>query len=156
MKYRKLGNTDLDVSLIGLGTMTYGEQNGEADAHAQLDLALELGVNLVDTAEMYPVPPMATTQGLTEHYIGTWLAKTGRRKDIVLASKNLVIGWRIKHRFQRSFLNARQIQQLSRGRRERRASHVRRCPVAAADPFQTRSMICRRKAIILFLPEELE
>ena len=87
MKYRKLGNTDLDVSLIGLGTMTYGEQNSEADAHAQLDLALELGVNLVDTAEMYPVPPMATTQGLTEHYIGTWLAKTGRRKDIILASK---------------------------------------------------------------------
>ena len=87
MKYRKLGNTDLDVSLIGLGTMTYGEQNSEADAHAQLDLALELGVNLVDTAEMYPVPPMAATQGLTEQYIGTWLAKTRRRKDIVLASK---------------------------------------------------------------------
>lgn len=87
MKYRKLGNTDLDVSLIGLGTMTYGEQNSEADAHAQLDLALELGVNLVDTAEMYPVPPMAATQGLTEQYIGTWLAKTGRRTDIVLASK---------------------------------------------------------------------
>ncbi|WP_394065552.1 NADP(H)-dependent aldo-keto reductase [Alcaligenes sp. WGS1538] len=87
MKYRKLGNTDLDVSLIGLGTMTYGEQNSEADAHAQLDLALELGVNLVDTAEMYPVPPSAATQGLTEQYIGTWLARSGRRQDIVLASK---------------------------------------------------------------------
>ncbi|KPC52080.1 NADP(H)-dependent aldo-keto reductase [Amantichitinum ursilacus] len=87
MEYRKLGRTDLDVSLIGLGTMTWGEQNTEADAHAQLDLALELGVTLVDVAEMYPVPPRAETAGLTETYIGTWLAKTGRRKDIVLATK---------------------------------------------------------------------
>jgi len=87
LKYRKLGRTDLDVSLIGLGTMTWGEQNTEADAHAQLDYALERGVNLVDTAEMYPVPPKAETQGRTETYIGTWLAKTGRRQDIVLASK---------------------------------------------------------------------
>ena len=87
MKYRKLGRTDIDVSLIGLGTMTWGEQNSEADAHAQLDYALSRGVNLVDVAEMYPVPPKPETQGLTESYIGTWLAKTGRRKDIVLASK---------------------------------------------------------------------
>lgn len=84
---RKLGRTDLDVSLIGLGTMTWGEQNTEAEAHEQLDFALEHGVNLVDTAEMYPVPPKAETQGLTETYIGTWLAKTKRRQDIVLASK---------------------------------------------------------------------
>jgi len=87
LKYRKLGRTDLDVSLIGLGTMTWGEQNTEADAHQQLDYALERGVNLVDVAEMYPVPPKPETQGLTETYIGTWLAKTGRRQDIVLASK---------------------------------------------------------------------
>ena len=87
MKYRKLGHTDIDVSLIGLGTMTWGEQNSEADAHEQLDFALSRGVNLVDTAEMYPVPPKPETQGRTETYIGTWLAKTGRRKDIVLASK---------------------------------------------------------------------
>jgi aryl-alcohol dehydrogenase-like predicted oxidoreductase len=87
LKYRKLGRTDLDVSLIGLGTMTWGEQNSEADAHEQLDFALSLGVNLVDAAEMYPVPPKPETQGRTESYIGTWLAKTGRRKDIVLASK---------------------------------------------------------------------
>lgn len=87
MKYRKLGHTDIEVSLIGLGTMTWGEQNTEAEAHEQLDYALSRGVNLVDTAEMYPVPPKPETQGRTETYIGTWLAKTGRRKDIVLASK---------------------------------------------------------------------
>lgn len=87
MKYRKLGRTDLDVSLIGLGTMTLGEQNTEAEAHQQLDYALERGVNLVDVAEMYPVPPKAETQGLTETYIGTWLARSKRRQDIVLASK---------------------------------------------------------------------
>lgn len=87
MKYRKLGRTDIDVSLIGLGTMTWGEQNSEAEAHAQLDFALDKGVNLIDTAEMYPVPPKPETQGLTETYIGSWLAKTGRRQDIVLASK---------------------------------------------------------------------
>ena len=87
MKYRKLGRTDLDVSLIGLGTMTWGEQNTEAEAHQQLDYALERGVNLVDVAEMYPVPPKPETQGLTETYIGTWLARSKRRQDIVLASK---------------------------------------------------------------------
>lgn len=87
MKTRKLGRTDLDVSLIGLGTMTWGEQNSEAEAHQQLDYALSRGVNLVDVAEMYPVPPKPETQGLTETYIGTWLARTKRRQDIVLASK---------------------------------------------------------------------
>ncbi|WP_454689053.1 NADP(H)-dependent aldo-keto reductase [Achromobacter aloeverae] len=87
MKYRKLGDTDLNVSLIGLGTMTWGQQNSEAEAHEQLDYALAHGVNLVDTAEMYPVPPKAETQGRTESHIGTWLARTGRRQDIVLASK---------------------------------------------------------------------
>jgi len=87
LKYRKLGRTDTEVSLIGLGTMTWGEQNSEADAHRQLDYALSRGVNLVDTAEMYPVPPKPETQGRTETYVGTWLAKTGRRHDIVLASK---------------------------------------------------------------------
>src|SRR3546814_8552125 len=77
----------LPICLIGLGTMTWGEQNTESEAHEQIDYALSRGVNLVDTAEMYPVPPKADTQGRTETYIGTWLAKTGRRKDIVLASK---------------------------------------------------------------------
>lgn len=90
MDYRALGNTGLKLSVIGLGTMTWGEQNSEADAHAQLDLALDAGVNFVDAAEMYPVPPKAETQGRTEQYIGTWLKKNGRRDDIVLATK--VIG----------------------------------------------------------------
>lgn len=90
MQYRALGTTGLKLSVIGLGTMTWGEQNTEADAHAQLDLALDAGVNFVDTAEMYPVPPRDETQGRTEQYIGSWLRKTGRRRDIVLATK--VIG----------------------------------------------------------------
>lgn len=87
MQYRPLGHTDLSVSLICLGTMTFGEQNTEAEAHSQLDRALAAGINFVDAAEMYPVPPRAETQGRTESYIGSWLKKTGRRNDIVLASK---------------------------------------------------------------------
>jgi aryl-alcohol dehydrogenase-like predicted oxidoreductase len=87
MLYRPLGRTGLNVSVIALGTMTWGEQNTEAEAHAQLDLALDSGINFVDTAEMYPVPPKAETQGRTEQYIGTWLKNTGRRQDIVLATK---------------------------------------------------------------------
>lgn len=87
MEYRKLGKTDIDVSAIGLGTMTFGEQNSEAEAHDQLDYALDRGVNFIDAAEMYPVPPRAETQGLTEQYIGSWLARTGRRDEIVLATK---------------------------------------------------------------------
>jgi aryl-alcohol dehydrogenase-like predicted oxidoreductase len=90
MEYRTLGTSGLKLSVIGLGTMTWGEQNSEVDAHAQLDMALDAGVNFVDTAEMYPVPPRAETQGRTEQYIGSWLRKTGRRRDIVLATK--VIG----------------------------------------------------------------
>ncbi len=87
MEYRKLGNTDIDVSVICLGTMTYGEQNTEAEAHAQLDYALEQGVNFIDTAEMYPVPPLAETQGLTERYIGSWLKRRSDRDKLVLATK---------------------------------------------------------------------
>ena len=87
MKYRNLGRTDVKLSLIGLGTMTWGEQNTEAEAHSQIDFALERGINLVDTAEMYPVPPKKETQGTTERFIGTWLAKSGKRDDIFLASK---------------------------------------------------------------------
>jgi len=67
--------------------MTFGEQNSEADAHQQLDYALSQGINLIDTAEMYPVPPRPETQGLTEKYIGSWLKKTGNRERIILASK---------------------------------------------------------------------
>ncbi|RZF30355.1 NADP(H)-dependent aldo-keto reductase [Paraburkholderia sp. UYCP14C] len=88
MEYRRLGDSDVQVSLIGLGTMTWGEQNTEQEAHAQIDYALDHGVNLIDTAEMYPVPPRAETQGSTERYIGTWLAQhKSAREKIVLASK---------------------------------------------------------------------
>jgi aryl-alcohol dehydrogenase-like predicted oxidoreductase len=87
MQYRQLGNTDVQVSAICLGTMTWGEQNSEAEAHEQLDYALGQGINFIDAAEMYPVPPKAETQGRTEAYIGTWLAKRGRRDDVILATK---------------------------------------------------------------------
>ncbi len=87
MRCHTLGDTDLKVSAVCLGTMTFGEQNDEREAHEQLDFALEQGVNFIDTAEMYPVPPRAPTQGLTETYIGTWLAKRRCRERVVLASK---------------------------------------------------------------------
>ncbi|MAV50082.1 MAG: aldo/keto reductase [Hyphomonadaceae bacterium] len=87
MEMRKLGRTDLSVSACCLGTMTWGEQNTESEGHAQMDYALERGVNFWDTAEMYAVPPRPETQGSTERIIGTWFAKTGRRKDVILATK---------------------------------------------------------------------
>ena len=87
MQTRKLGNTDIDVSLIGLGTMTWGEQNSEQEAFEQLDYATAHGVNFIDAAEMYPVPPKADTQGLTETYLGNWLASRGQRDKLVIASK---------------------------------------------------------------------
>jgi aryl-alcohol dehydrogenase-like predicted oxidoreductase len=87
MLYRSLGFTDIDVSALCLGTMTFGEQNSESEAHAQLDRALAAGINFIDTAEMYPVPPRAQTQGLTERYIGSWLAERGGRERLIIASK---------------------------------------------------------------------
>jgi len=87
MKKIPLGRTDLNVTRICLGTMTFGEQNTEAEAHSQLDYAIERGINFIDTAEMYPVPPSAGTQGATERFIGSWLKKSGKRVDIVLATK---------------------------------------------------------------------
>src|SRR5690554_791172 len=87
MQTRKLGNTDIDVSLICLGTMTWGEQNTEQEAFEQLDYATGAGINFIDAAEMYPVPPRAETQGLTETYLGNWLARRGKRDDLVIASK---------------------------------------------------------------------
>ena len=71
MEYRRLGSSDLSVSALCLGTMTFGEQNSEQDAHQQLDMATAHGVNFIDTAEMYPVTPRAETQGRTESYIGS-------------------------------------------------------------------------------------
>lgn len=87
MKYRPLGNTDLSLSELTLGTMTWGEQNTEAEAHQQIDMALDAGINCLDVAEMYPVPPKAETQGLTEAYLGTWLQKNGQRDRLVVATK---------------------------------------------------------------------
>ena len=86
MKYRTLPGTELNVSEVCLGTMTWGEQNSETEAHAQLDYAVAQGINFIDTAEMYPVPPNATTQGRTETILGRWLAKRGR-DGLVIASK---------------------------------------------------------------------
>jgi aryl-alcohol dehydrogenase-like predicted oxidoreductase len=87
MDKHKLGRTEVEVSRVCLGTMTFGEQNSEADAHSQLDYALERGINFIDTAEMYPVRPRAETQGATERIIGSWLKRSGRRDKVVLASK---------------------------------------------------------------------
>ncbi|WP_018692669.1 NADP(H)-dependent aldo-keto reductase [Algicola sagamiensis] len=87
MKYKKIPHTSLEVSRICLGTMTFGEQNTEADAHQQLDYALERGVNFIDTAEMYPVPPSPETQGRTEAYIGSWLKNPSKREKMILATK---------------------------------------------------------------------
>ena len=86
MKYRVLPSTDLNVSEICLGTMTWGQQNSEAQAHEQLELAVARGINFIDTAEMYPVPPNATTQGRTETYLGNWLGRRPRG-NLVIATK---------------------------------------------------------------------
>ncbi|MCI5080449.1 MAG: NADP(H)-dependent aldo-keto reductase [Saprospiraceae bacterium] len=87
MEYRNLGNTDLKVSVICLGSMTWGEQNTEAEGHEQIEYALDQGINFIDTAEMYAVPGRKETQGATERIIGTWFKKSGKRKDIILATK---------------------------------------------------------------------
>ena len=86
MKLNKLGESELRVSEIGLGSMTWGEQNSERDAHLQLDFALAHGINFIDTAEMYPVPPSARSYARTETYLGSWLAGQ-RREQLVIASK---------------------------------------------------------------------
>jgi aryl-alcohol dehydrogenase-like predicted oxidoreductase len=87
MEYRRLGRSDIKVSVICLGTMTWGEQNTEAEGHQQMDYALDQGVNFWDTAEMYAVPPRQETYGATETIIGAWLKSRGKRDKIVLASK---------------------------------------------------------------------
>jgi aryl-alcohol dehydrogenase-like predicted oxidoreductase len=88
MKMNPLGRTGLSVSEICLGSMTWGTQNDEAEGHAQIDRALERGVNFIDTAEMYPTTPLSRErQGRTEEIIGSWFAKTGRREDVILATK---------------------------------------------------------------------
>ncbi len=87
MKYSKLGTTDIDVSAICLGTMTFGEQNSQIDGFQQMDYALDRGVNFIDTAEIYPIRPRKETYGTTEKIIGNWLKDRGNRDKIILASK---------------------------------------------------------------------
>ena len=87
MKYTTLPNTNIKVSKICLGTMTFGQQNSEADGHAQMDYAVANGVNFFDTAEMYSVPARQETYGSTEKILGSWFKKTGKREEIVLATK---------------------------------------------------------------------
>ena len=87
MQKRRLGRSDLFVTPICLGTMTYGEQTGRDEAFAILDRAVGFGIDFLDAAEMYPIPPKRETQGATEAIIGEWLAARGRRNDVVLASK---------------------------------------------------------------------
>lgn len=97
MQYRRLGNTDLEVSELCLGTMTWGKQNSQADGFAQMDMALDHGVNFFDTAEMYAVPATADTYGKTEQIIGEWFARSGKRDRVILASKAAGPGEWIKH-----------------------------------------------------------
>ena len=87
MEYRRLGRTDLNVSHICLGTMTWGQQNTEADGHAQMDYALDKGINFFDTAELYSIPPRPETQGSTERIIGSWFKARGARDKVILATK---------------------------------------------------------------------
>jgi len=88
MEFRQLGRTDIQVTSVCLGTMTWGQQNTEAEAHEQLSYATrDRGINFIDTAEMYPVPGRRETQGKTESYIGSWLKARGRRDDLIIASK---------------------------------------------------------------------
>lgn len=87
MQQRKLGKTDLSVSQICLGTMTFGQQNTQDEAFAQMDYAVANGVNFFDTAELYAIPPKPETYGKTEEIVGNWLQKSGKRKDVVIATK---------------------------------------------------------------------
>ena len=87
METRQLGDTDVQVSALCLGTMTWGRQNTEEEAFAQMDYAFDKGINFFDTAELYPIPPEADTQGRTETMIGNWFEKTGKRQDVILATK---------------------------------------------------------------------
>ena len=113
MQYRKLGNTGIDVSLICLGTMTWGEQNTQAEAFEQMHYAVAQGVNFFDTAELYSIPPKAESYGRSEEIIGNWFKRSGKRERIILASKiaGPGEGWidhirRGKTRFTRKHLEA--------------------------------------------------
>ena len=111
MRYKSLGNSGVNVSIICLGTMTYGEQNTEKEGHRQLDYAIAQGVNFIDSAELYAIPPKIETYGKTESIIGSWLSSRGRRNEIILASKIAGGGEWVKHirggktRFTEDYIN---------------------------------------------------
>lgn len=93
MKYNRLGNTDLEISELCLGSMTWGTQNTEAEGHQQIDYAVDHGINIIDTAEMYPTTPLSQeTQGRTEEIIGSWLKKGGKNRDVIIATKVTGVG----------------------------------------------------------------
>jgi len=110
MQYSQLGHTDVKVSRICLGTMTWGDPNTEAEAHAQLDYAVAQGINFIDTAEMYPAPPKPETHSLTETYIGNWLKQQPNRDQLIIATKVTGSG-RIDHIRGGPLLNRAHIQQ---------------------------------------------
>ena len=97
MQQRMLGTSDIEVSELALGTMTYGEQNSERQSHKLLDIAFECGINFIDTAEMYPVPPRAESAGRSESIIGSWLKKRAKRDELVLATKATGPGVHVAH-----------------------------------------------------------
>ncbi|MDX1347492.1 MAG: NADP(H)-dependent aldo-keto reductase [Thiomicrorhabdus chilensis] len=116
MIYNPLGHSDIKISRICLGTMTWGEQNTQQEAFAQMEMALDYGVNFWDTAELYAVPPRAETYGATETIIGNWLTQSGRRDEIVLASKIAGPGEFVRHiRGGSSRFNREQIHQALEG-----------------------------------------
>ncbi|MFC3692763.1 aldo/keto reductase [Chenggangzhangella methanolivorans] len=131
MEMRKLGRTGLDVSLVCLGTMTFGEQNTEAEGHAQMDRAKDAGVNFLDAAELYPIPPKPETQGRTEETIGTWLKSRGGRDKVVVATK--AVGRTAMPQFRDDGKGAR----LSRGQlREAVEKSLRRLQTDYIDLYQ--------------------
>jgi aryl-alcohol dehydrogenase-like predicted oxidoreductase len=133
MQYRKLGRSGLDVSSICLGTMTWGEQNTEAEGHAQIDMALDRGVNFIDAAEMYPVPPKPETCGRTEEILGAWLAKNpARRAGIVVATKVTGGSNKIAHVREKAQLTRAQIRVAVEG-------SLRRLRTDYIDLYQTHS-----------------
>jgi aryl-alcohol dehydrogenase-like predicted oxidoreductase len=133
MEYRRLGASEFDVSMVCLGTMTWGEQNSEAEAHAQLDRAVELGINFIDTAEIHPVPPRPETYGRTEAIVGSWLAsRPGVRDKVVLASKVAGANNTLPHVRGGALLNRRQIMEAIDG-------SLKRLRTDRIDLYQTHS-----------------
>ena len=131
MEYRKLGRTGLDVSVVCLGTMTFGEQNTEAEGHAQMDRARDAGVNFLDAAELYPIPPKPETQGRTEEIVGSWLAARGGRDKTIVATK--VVGRTVMEWFRKDGAKG----ELSRGQiREAVDGSLRRLRTDYIDLYQ--------------------